>query len=188
MVHHLCPSSIALPLVVQFAYLIRRLSNAIANQPHLCACLAIIGPTKRTRQLVLHKMPQRVMHVYQQLHLGYELSDIHPKLGQVSHSQEKDLQFISTCPINFPQLFNSVTLIHILGKPAHPEVANQWLVLSYVSCTPHAYSTLAGLTKPLPIIQASAAGLRCAVPKVAVVALVAEYYGGQIIVLPTLYT
>ena len=72
---------------------------------------------------------------------------------------EKDLQFFATCPIYLPQLPKLVSLVHVLGQPAHPEVVNQRPILGYVGCSPHGYCTLTGLTKPWPIMQSCAARL-----------------------------
>ena len=57
-------------------------------------------------------------------------------------------------------------------------------VLSDVGRSPHGYCTFTGLSKPWPIVQSRAAGLGGAVLVVAVVAMVAEYHVGRIIVLP----
>ena len=89
---------------------------------------------------------------------------------------EKDLQFIATCEIHLPHLPNSVGLIHILGQPVFPEVVDQQPVLSYISWTPDGYGTLAGIIKAWPFMIPCAIGLGSAIPMVAVVAPVAEYY------------
>ena len=57
-------------------------------------------------------------------------------------------------------------------------------VLGYVGRSPHGYCAFTGLTKPWPIMQSRAAGLGGVVFVVAVVAMVTEYYGWRIIVLP----
>ena len=81
-----------------------------------------------------------------------------------------------------------VGLVHILGQPAHPEVVNQRPILGYISHSPHGYCAFTGLTKPWPIIQSCAARLGGTVLVVAMVAPVAEYHGGQNMVLPTACT
>ena len=83
-----------------------------------------------------------------------------------------------------PQLPKLVSLIHIFGQPAHPEVVNERPILGYVSCPPHGCCTFTGLAKPWPIMQSHAARLGGTVFVVAVVSMVAEYHIGQIIVLP----
>ena len=86
-----------------------------------------------------------------------------------------------------PQLPKLVSLVHILGQPAHPEVVHQRPILGNVGCSPHGYCALTGLTKPWPVMQSCAARLGGAVFVVAMVALVAEYHGGRIMVLPALH-
>ena len=99
-------------------------------------------------------------------------------LGRGSCGWEKDLQFFATHLVHLPQLPKLVGLIHILGKSAHPEVVDQRPILSYITCSPHGYCTLTGLTKPWLIMQMCAAGLSSAVSVVAMVAPVAKYHGG----------
>ena len=125
------------------------------------------------------------MGVCQQLSMGHKWWYIHPMLGQGGHGWEKDLQFFAACLIYLPQLPKLVGLVHILGQPAHPEVVNQRPILGYIGRSPHGYCTLTGLTKPWPIMQSHATRLGGAVLVVAMVAPVAEYHGGQIMVLPT---
>ena len=68
-------------------------------------------------------------------------------------------------------------------------LVNQRPILGYVSWSPHGNCALTELKKPWPIIQSInyATGLYGTVLKVALVALVAEYHGGQIMVLPPPY-
>ena len=114
--------------------------------------------------------PQAVVHV-------------HPTLGQAGHGREKDLQFFAACPIYLPQLPKSVGLVHVFGQPVRPEVVDKRPILGHVSHSPHGYYALTGLAKPWPIVQSCATRLGSAVLVVAMVAMVAEYHGGQIIVL-----
>ena len=116
--------------------------------------------------------------------MGHEQWYIHPTLGQGGYGQEKDLQFFATCPIHLFQLPKLVSLVHILGQPAHPEVVNQRPILGYVGHSPHGYCTFIVLTKPWPVMQSHATGLGSIVLVVAMVATVAEYHGGRIMVLP----
>ena len=81
-----------------------------------------------------------------------------------------------------------VSLIHILEDPAYPEMVDQRPVLSHISPTPHGYCTLTKLTKPWPVMQMLATKLNGAVPVVAVVAPVAKYHRGGLVVLPTPFT
>ena len=81
-----------------------------------------------------------------------------------------------------------VGLIDIHGQPAHPEVVNERPVLGHVGGSPHGYCAFTGLAKPWPIVKSCAARLGSAVFVVVVVATVAEYHGGRIIILPTLCT
>ena len=83
-----------------------------------------------------------------------------------------------TCLIHLPQLPKLVSLVHILGQPACPEVVNQRPILSHIGCSPHGYCTLTGLTKPWPIMQMHAARLSSTVSVVAMVAPAAKYHGG----------
>ena len=106
-------------------------------------------------------------------------------LRQGGHGWEEDLQFFAACPIYLPQLPKLVGLIHILGQPAHPEVVNERPILGYIGHSPHGYCAFTGLTKPWPIMQSRTARLEGAVLVVAMVALVAEYHRGRIMVLPT---
>ena len=147
-----------------------------------------IGSKEGAKQLVPPAMPKRVVCVCQQLSTGHKRWYIHPTLGQGGHGWEEDLQLFAACPIYLPQLPKSVGLVHVLGQPACPEVVDQRPILGYVSHSPHLYSAFTGLTKPWPIIQSSAAGLGSAVLVVAMVALIAEYHSGQIMVLPVPYT
>ena len=75
-------------------------------------------------------------------------------------------------------------LIDVCGQPARPEMVDERPVLGHVGHSPHGYCAFTGLVKPWPIMQSHAAGLGSAVLVVAVVAMVAQYHGGQIIVLP----
>ena len=160
MVHHLCPPSVVLLWVAQAACLVGRPSNARCNQLHVhMHTWPPIGTMEGTKQLVPLGMPKGVMCICQQLSIGHEWWYIHPMLGQGGHGWEKDLQFFAVCLIHLPQLPKSVGLIHILGQPAHPEVVNQRPILGYISCSPHGYCTLTGLTKPWPIMQLYAARL-----------------------------
>ena len=104
-------------------------------------------------------------------------------LRQGGCGQEKDLQFFATCPIDLSQLSKSVGLVHIFGQPARPEVVDKRPILGHVGHSPHGYCALTGLTKPLFIMQSCAAVLGSTVLVVAIVAMVAKYHGGQIIVL-----
>ena len=108
----------------------------------------LIGTTEGAKQLVLPAMPKGVMCVCQQLSTGHKWWYIHPSLGRGGCSWEKDLQFFTACPIYLPQLPKLVSLVYILGQPAHPEVVNQRPVLGYVSRSPHGYCALTGLTEP----------------------------------------
>ena len=81
-----------------------------------------------------------------------------------------------------------VSLVNIHEQPARPGVVDERPVLGYVGHSPHGYCTFTGLAKPWPIVQSHAARLGGAVLVVAVVAMIAKYHGGQIIVLPTPYT
>ena len=137
-----------------------------------------MGPTEGTKQLILPAVPQGVMCVHQQLYMGYEWWNIHPILRKDSRGQEKDLQFFTTCPIHLSQLPKSIILVYILGQPARPEVFNQRLILSYISCSPHSYCALTGLTKPRPAMQTHTVRLSYAVFVVAMVAPVTKYHGG----------
>ena len=102
-------------------------------------------------------------------------------LGQASHGLEQDLQFFAIRPICLPQLPKLVSLVHIFGQPACPEVVDERPVLDHVGHSQHGYHAFTGLTKPWPIVQSHATGLGSAV---LVVAVVAEYHGRQIMVLP----
>ena len=101
-----------------------------------------IRPAQGAKQLVLSAVPQgscvclpAVVHRPQVV--------VHPpELGRGSHGWEKDLQFIATCPIHLPQLPKSVSLFHILGQPAHPEVVDQRSIMSHIGYTPHSYCAL----------------------------------------------
>ena len=77
-----------------------------------------------------------------------------------------------------------IGLINIHGQPARPEVVNERPVLGHVGHSPHGYFAFTGLAKPWPIMQSCAARLGGTVFVVAVVAMVTEYHGGRIIVLP----
>ena len=72
-----------------------------------------------------------------------------------------------------------------LGEPACPEVVNQRPILSHIGHSPHSYCVLTGLTKPWPIMQRYGSRLSGAISVVAMVAVVAKYYRGQVVVLPT---
>ena len=106
-------------------------------------------------------------------------------LGQVGCDWEKDLRAFATCLIHLPQLPKSISLIHILWQPARPEMVNQRPILVYISSSPHGYYNLTEIIKPWPIMQMHATGLSGTVFMVAMVALVAKYYGEQVILLPT---
>ena len=69
--------------------------------------------------------------------------------------------------------------------PARPEVFNERPILGHVVRSPYGYCAFTGLVKPWPIVQFCAARLGSTVFVVAVVATVAEYHIGRIIVLPT---
>ena len=56
--------------------------------------------------------------------MGYKQWDIHPVLGKGGCDWKKGLKFIAACPIHLPQLPKSVSLVYILGQPAHPELVN----------------------------------------------------------------
>ena len=73
----------------------------------------------------------------------------------------------------------------VRGQLAHPEVVDEKPVLGHAGGSPHDYCTFTGLAKPWPIVQSHAARLGGTVFVVAVVATVAEYHGGRIIVLHT---
>ena len=77
-----------------------------------------------------------------------------------------------------------VGLVDVRGQPARPEVVDERPVLGHVGSSPHGYCAFTGLAKPWPIVQSCAARLGGTVFVVAVVAMVAEYHGGRIIVLP----
>ena len=81
-----------------------------------------------------------------------------------------------------------VGLIDVHRQPARPEVVNERPVLGHVGGSLYGYYAFTGLAKPWPIMQSCAAGLGGAVFVVAVLATVAEYHGGQIIILPALCT
>ena len=115
-----------------------------------------IGTTEGAKQFVPPAMPKGVVCICQQLSMGHEQWYVHSMLGQGSHSQEKDLQFFVACLIYLPQLPKLVGFVHILGQPAHLEVVDQRPILGYISCSAHGYCTLAGLTKPWPIMQSHA--------------------------------
>ena len=185
MVHHLCPSDIALLWVAQVAYLVGRPSNAGCNQPYWCVYLATNGNHVGTKQLVPTTIPKGIIVVRQQLSTGHEWGYVHSMLRRGGHGLEKDLQFFVSHPIYFPKLPKLVSLIHVLEQPAHPEVVNQRPILGYVSSSPHGYCTLTRLTKLWPIMQSCATGPGGTVLVVAMVALVAEYHGERIMVLPT---
>ena len=108
-------------------------------------------------------------------------------LGRGGHGWQ-DLQFFAAFPINLPQLPKSVGLIHIFGQPTHPEVVDRRPILDHVGHSPHGYCVITGLAKPWPIMQSHDAGLGGIVLVVAMIATVAEYHGGQIMVLPALCT
>ena len=74
-----------------------------------------IGSSEGTKQLILPTVAQGVVCVHQQLYTGHERWYIHLMLGQGSHGWEKDLQFFAACPMHFPQLPKSVSLVQILG-------------------------------------------------------------------------
>ena len=148
----------------------------------------LIGTTEGVKQLVLPTVPKGVVCICQKLCTGHKQWYIHPMLGQSGRGQRKHLQFFAICLIHLPQLPKLVGLVHILGQPVHPEVADQRPILSYISCSPHSYCTLTGLTKLWPAMQMHAAGLSSAVLVVAMVALVTKYHRGRIIVLPTPHT
>ena len=78
-----------------------------------------------------------------------------------------------------------VGLVDVHRQPACPEVVDERPVLGHVGSSPHGYCAFTGLAKPWPIVQSHATGLGSAVFVVAVVAMVTEYHGGQIIILPT---
>ena len=84
-----------------------------------------IGTTEGAKQHVPPTMPQGVVCVYQQLSTGHKWWYVHPVLGRGGRRWEKDLQFFAVYLIHLPQLPKSVSLIHILGQPAHPEVVDQ---------------------------------------------------------------
>ena len=81
-----------------------------------------------------------------------------------------------------------VGLIDVFKQPARPEVVDERPILGHISHSPHGYCTFTGLAKPWPIVQSHTAGLGSTVLVVAVVAMVAEYHGGRIKVLPALCT
>ena len=83
-----------------------------------------IGTLEGTKQLVPPAMPKVVVCIYQQLSIGYNWWYIHPMLRRGGCGQEEDLKFFATCLTYLPQLPKSVSLIHILGQPAHPEVVD----------------------------------------------------------------
>ena len=116
--------------------------------------------------------------------MGHERGYIHPTLWQGGRGQEKDLQFFPPHLIDLPQLPKLVGLVHVFGQPAHPEVVNERPILGHVSRSPHGYCALTGLAKPWPIVQSHATRLGGTVLVVAMVAMVAKYHGGRIIVLP----
>ena len=72
------------------------------------------------------------MHIHQKLCPGYKQWEVHSSLGLGGSGWEEDLQFITSCPICLLQLFNLVGPIYILGQPDHPEVIDQWPVLTYI--------------------------------------------------------
>ena len=129
-------------------------------------------------------MPKGIICVHQQLCTGQKWGYVHPTLRRAGHGQEKDLQFSAACPIYLPQLPKSVGLIDVHWQPACPKVVNERPVLGNVGRSPHGYCTFTDLAKPWPIVQSCATGLGGTVLVVAVVATVAEYHVGQIIVLP----
>ena len=133
MVHHLCPSSEVLSWVVQVVCPVGRLSNARYNLLCPRACLATNRKYGWHQAVCPTCSAQGVMCVCQQLCTGHEQWYIHPMLGQGGCGQEKDLQFFTTCPICLPQLPKSVSLVHILGQPAHPEVVDQRPILGHIS-------------------------------------------------------
>ena len=143
-----------------------------------------IGTTEGAKQLVPPAIPKGIVCVHQQLCTGHERWYIHPTLGRAGHGREKDLQFFAACPIYLPQLPKSVGFVHVFGQPARSEVVDKRPILGHVSHSPHGYYALTGLAKPWPIVQSHATGLCSAVLMVAMVATVAKYHGGQIIVLP----
>ena len=144
-----------------------------------------IGTMEGTKQLVLPAMPKGIIGVHQQLSMGHKRWYVHPMPRQAGHGWEKDLQFFAACLIYLPQLPKLVSLVHILGQPAHPKVVNERPVLGYIGCSPHGYCAFTGLTKPWPIMQSCAARLGGTVLVVAMVERVAEYYRGRIMILPT---
>ena len=137
-----------------------------------------------SKQLVLPTMPKGITCVCQQLNSSHERWYVHPTFGQGGCSQQKDLQFFAACPIYLPQLSKLVSLVHIFGQPARPEVVNQRPILGYVNHSPYGYCPFTGLEKLWPIMQSCATGLGGAVLAVAMVGPVAEYHGGRIMVLP----
>ena len=80
--------------------------------------------------------------------MGYKQWYVHLMLGQGGHGWEKDLHFISAYPIHLPKLPKSVSLVHILGNPAHPEMVNQKPIPGHIGHFPHGYCALKELTKP----------------------------------------
>ena len=83
-----------------------------------------------------------------------------------------------------PSYLSQSALSTSAGQPARPEVVDERPVLGHVGRSPHGYCAFTGLAKPWPIVQSRAARLGGAVFVVAVVAMVAEYHVGRIIVLP----
>ena len=188
MVRHLCPSNIVLLWAAWAIYPVGRLRTPDAIS-YICMHTWLpMGTTEGTKQLVPPVMPTGIMGVHQQLSTGHKQWYIHPTLGRGGRGQEKDLQFFAMHLIYLPQLPKSVSLVHILGQPANPEVVNQRPMLGYIGRSPHGYCAFTGLIKPWPIVQSCATGLGGTVLVVAMVAPVAEYHGGQIIVLPAPYT
>ena len=88
------------------------------------------------------------------------------------------MQFFATCLIYLPQIPKLVSLIHILGQPAHSEVVDQRPILSYIGHSPLGYCCLTGLIKPWPTMQMCVTGLSGIVFVVAMVVPVAKYHGG----------
>ena len=107
-----------------------------------------IETVEGAKQLVLPTVPKQIMGVHQQLSIGQKRWYVHPMLGQGSHGWEKDLQFFVACPIYLPQLPKLVSLIHILGQPAHPELVDERPILGYVGQSPHGSCTFIGFAKP----------------------------------------
>ena len=143
-----------------------------------------IGTTEGATQLIPPAVPKGVVFVHQQLCTGHKQWYVHPTLGQSGCSWERTCSSFTVWLIHLPQLPKLVGLVHNLGQPAHPEVVNQRPILGYIGSSQYGYCTLTGLTKPWPIMQMCAAELSSTVLGVTMVAPVAKYHGGQIIVLP----